>query len=638
MPPTIVKDYQTELLNTMKELAGQNKWWSSPLNLGGAPGPSGGSGAPVGGTYGFLPQTKVAYDSTEGAYLGINTNTPSGTLYDNLSHIRYRITNLETISGSSILDIWHSSSLVASGITVINFTGDGVGVSDDGSGQVTVTISGGASGSGGHTIEDEGVALTQRTNLNFVGSNVTVTDDFLNDTTLVTISGGSSSGLTTVTEDLTSQIPAFGNLYNLAVPIISGSLSLHLNGLLQRPSYFSLQSPTSLLTTFTTETGDELVATYLTSSGISQISSILNLNVASGVIGVFNESLSDQIPGSTFTVANEFVPDSLRVYWNGVRQDSTVVTENANNSGFSTSFSTTSGDTLFVDYDVYSANNVSVSGVTSGGSSTFLGLTDTPSSYTGDPYRVVQTTASGLEFSKSYPYQSIDRPKTFTDTADDEFSSGLLDDKWTVVAGEDKTVEFLESSLSSARYDLATRPGWLLLQANNNHTVELRQDFTLANNKSIIMELSPTLMSDADTGITNNELWIGMALNDNDTSYDSGNFQAIFFDANTDGWRLIHYQNGSITLGDTAQGTSAYQGPFATRLYFRLARANLTYYGFISLDGTTWMPIGSATVAGAYSNLWIFVDSKAAFGTPIPIQAIDWIREGTNEVDPWRIY
>jgi hypothetical protein len=43
---------------------------------------------------------------------------------------------------------------------------------------------------GGHTIQDEGSNLTQRTKLNFVGAGVTVTDDAGNDATLVTITSG----------------------------------------------------------------------------------------------------------------------------------------------------------------------------------------------------------------------------------------------------------------------------------------------------------------------------------------------------------------------------------------------------------------------------------------------------------------
>lgn len=44
-------------------------------------------------------------------------------------------------------------------------------------------------GSSGHTIQDEGVAETARTNLNFVGAQVNVTDDAGNDATIVTITG-----------------------------------------------------------------------------------------------------------------------------------------------------------------------------------------------------------------------------------------------------------------------------------------------------------------------------------------------------------------------------------------------------------------------------------------------------------------
>jgi hypothetical protein len=52
-------------------------------------------------------------------------------------------------------------------------------------------LSGG--GGSGHTIQDEGVSLTQRTNLNFVGPSVTASDDPGNNATLVTISGGQSA-------------------------------------------------------------------------------------------------------------------------------------------------------------------------------------------------------------------------------------------------------------------------------------------------------------------------------------------------------------------------------------------------------------------------------------------------------------
>ena len=59
-------------------------------------------------------------------------------------------------------------------------------LSTDGSGNLTWVA--GAAG-GGHTIEEEGTSLTQRTKLNFVGTGVTVTDDAGDDASVVTIPG-----------------------------------------------------------------------------------------------------------------------------------------------------------------------------------------------------------------------------------------------------------------------------------------------------------------------------------------------------------------------------------------------------------------------------------------------------------------
>lgn len=48
-------------------------------------------------------------------------------------------------------------------------------------------------GSGGHTIQEEGSSLAQRTKLNFIGASVTVTDNSGADSTDVTITPGGES-------------------------------------------------------------------------------------------------------------------------------------------------------------------------------------------------------------------------------------------------------------------------------------------------------------------------------------------------------------------------------------------------------------------------------------------------------------
>jgi hypothetical protein len=68
----------------------------------------------------------------------------------------------------------------------LDFVGAGVTATDDaGNNKTIVTIPG--SGTGGHTIQDEGTPQTQRANLNFVGAGVAVTDDSGNNRTVVTV-------------------------------------------------------------------------------------------------------------------------------------------------------------------------------------------------------------------------------------------------------------------------------------------------------------------------------------------------------------------------------------------------------------------------------------------------------------------
>jgi len=112
-----------------------------PLNLGGISSSGGGSGTPPGGFVGYLPQTRVAYDLSESEDI-----TSSGSLLDNLNHMRYRLSSVEEV----------------------------------------------VSLSGGHLVLDEGIPVTPRVNLDFIGEGVSLSDDSETGTTIVTISGGGS--------------------------------------------------------------------------------------------------------------------------------------------------------------------------------------------------------------------------------------------------------------------------------------------------------------------------------------------------------------------------------------------------------------------------------------------------------------
>lgn len=131
-----------------------------PLNLGGYTSLAGGEGGPPGGFTGYLPQGRVAYDTTEAETMAVPASGSS--IVDNLNRIRYRIAQLETsISGVigdiSIDSIWQELGDLAVGLglssaTVLSVGNDGEYLSADSTaptGLKWTTISGvSVSGSG----------------------------------------------------------------------------------------------------------------------------------------------------------------------------------------------------------------------------------------------------------------------------------------------------------------------------------------------------------------------------------------------------------------------------------------------------------------------------------------------------------
>lgn len=109
-------------------------------------------------------------------------------------------------SGHSIED----EGIAVTQRAVMNFVGSAVTVTDVG-GKTQVSITGGTGT--GHTIKDEGVTLPTRDNLNFTGSGVTATDDNPGNTTIVEVP--ISNDLTVNDELVTSDINGFEQVVTL---------------------------------------------------------------------------------------------------------------------------------------------------------------------------------------------------------------------------------------------------------------------------------------------------------------------------------------------------------------------------------------------------------------------------------------
>lgn len=112
MTDAIITDFHDAILDSLesvKSLAKIERFW-----LGGGPGPSGGQGVRPGGFIGELIQRLVAYDTTEAATLSGQDN-----LVDNLNHIRYRVSQLETggVGGGSSTNLAIARWSTVSGVS-----------------------------------------------------------------------------------------------------------------------------------------------------------------------------------------------------------------------------------------------------------------------------------------------------------------------------------------------------------------------------------------------------------------------------------------------------------------------------------------------------------------------------------------
>lgn len=580
MPPTIVRDHQQLLVETMLEIARLQNWWSAPINLGGGTGGGGGSGTPIGGFAGQLIQSKVAYDTTESTD---PTLPPSGrSLVHNLNKIRYDITQISGGGGAP-----HTlGSATHTDVTITSVDDDDILAYDSGGDWINQTAAEANLATAGHAHSDVVDVSADDTTAGYLedkivqGSNIAITvlNDGGDEDLEIAVTGLSISGHLHVEADIT-------DLSHDAVKIRGRDISTDSPVVGEAYRWSGSEWTPSGVAGGAGDTKKVLVSSNDTTESYLEYKIVAGTNI-------------------TITTLNEGANETVEI------------TSTASGGG---------GSAIVVKDEAI----VLTSGVTS---LDFVGGGITATTVGND---VTVTVASGVGGGSTYSFFDIDKPKAAADTPDDEFSESTLDGKWTVVSGSSGTVSLFESA-NVSKYDLTTRPGNLLMQVGQTGAQEvmLRQDYTLPDGKSIIASISPALMSDAESGIENNELQIGISLNDNDTGHAAGNSSEAFFDANADGWRVIHviHNGGSTTVGSFPNG--AMPDP-AKKMYFRISRVGSSYTVFWSGDGSTWFPLTSDTPAVTFDNVWIWAESSATFGDPIPIQVFDWVRLGTNDLDPW---
>ncbi len=252
----------------------------------------------------------------------------------------------------------------------------------------------------------------------------------------------------------------------------------------------------------------------------------------------------------------------------------------------------------------------------------------------GDDIRLV---VPAQWFTNRQPSFLASRKASVDDPPDDEFDdtngmsgeSNGIDSKWTVVSGASGTVDMTESGATVERYDLATRPGWLLLQTgeNSDQKVELRQDYTIPDGSSIVCALSYAW---ATYSSGQNESQLGIGINDTDSGRDAGDYHVFYFDCQPGGWRVIVY-DGSTTHGATSDNSILNHG----LAFFRIDRDGTNFKFYWSTDGFAWTNMADLTISPVPDNLWIWSETMTSGDSPRPIHGVYWIREGGVGLDPW---
>ena len=134
---------------------------------------------------------------------------------------------------------------------------------------------------------------------------------------------------------------------------------------------------------------------------------------------------------------------------------------------------------------------------------------------------------------------------------------------------------------------------------------------------------------------TNNEIWLGLGVNDNDSgpfAGTTGQTAHAVLDGETGSYRLLGLAGTAPSyVGSNFSGP----GSYVNGTFLRVDRSGLNYDLFASYDGFGWHYIGRKTMATAANNVWLWAWCNAAMGQRMVVWC-PWVRQGTAlAFDPW---
>lgn len=549
-----------------------------------------------------------------------------------------------------------------------------------------VTAGGGAGGSSGHTIQDEGSNLTARANLNFAGAGVTVTDDAANDQTDVTIPGGTADPASETVAGLVelatqTEVNTGTDTARAVTPAtLSGrSATETRSGLVEIATQGETNTgtddtrtvtPAKLAgrTASTTQTGVvELATDAETQTGTDATRAVTPANLSarsatetrSGLV----ELATDAETQTGTDTARAITPANLSARsatetTSGIAE---IATQTETDTGTddnrivtplkaATRFLAKAGGTL-TGFLTLHANPTSAmhavtkqyaDGLVVGGASpaseTVAGIaeiaTQVETDAGTDDTRIVTplklANYSGLGGGAGNIAGAYDiEAGSYTDAGmSDEFASGTLDAQWTTATSAG-TIDF-PGQPASACYDLTSRPGTLLLQPAYSTSavrdVLLRQADGLTSGESLVLSCSLPFLG--KYGGTTYSL-ISMYLNSSTTSQSTGNHDAIRLIVNDP---ATNTNQPSIQVLNQSSSLRALSTDWALsqRIYLRVSRKTInsvdSFVWMYSPDGVSWTQVWH-NPASTYTQMWIWAGVSTQTNPSIsPVFPINWIR------------
>lgn len=225
-------------------------------------------------------------------------------------------------------------------------------------------------------------------------------------------------------------------------------------------------------------------------------------------------------------------------------------------------------------------------------------------------------------------YQIEDTSLSYTDQGMSEEFDGSLG-AFTAVGTSSGTVSLLATP-SAPIYDLGTRSGTLLLQADEGGVAQIYQAFDISDGEELIVSMGTGFAQGAGG---NNEYHIGISFTTANTGFGDGTEDRFYWDGGNE--EISHWNGGTfpaVMAGVLVPGGA---------LYWRLSRIGAVVVVSFSFDGRNWCPFSEVdVVARGHTSgyVWLFQSLANAVLTGSKIVApleVSWVRHQTASASPY---